>query len=62
MVTEGLATGVAAHDGRAADVKGIVETLLRSVAQVDHDAQTVHLADDLLTETTHTSVGRTATG
>ena len=32
------------------------------MAQVDHNAQTVHLAYDLFTETAHTAVGVTASG
>ena len=39
-----------AHDGLTGHLEGIVETLLGSMAQVNHDAQTVHLADDLATE------------
>ena len=32
------------------------------MAQVDHDAQAVHFADDLFAETAHTAVGGTAAG
>ena len=57
MVAEGPATAMAAHDGLGADVEGIVKTLLTGMAHVDEDAQTVHLADDLLAEGADTAMG-----
>ena len=46
---------MAAHDGLAADVEGIVETLLPGMTHVHEDAQTVHLPDDLFSEGTDTA-------
>ena len=62
MVAECPTTAVAAHDGHAADLKGIVETFLCRMTQIDHDAKTVHLTDDLFAETTHATVGVAAPG
>ena len=53
---------MAAHDGLTADVEGIVEALLAAMTEIDEDAQTVHLADDLLAKGTHAVVGVVATG
>ena len=57
MVAKRTAVGVAAHDGRLADVECVVETLLGSVAQVHHDAVAVHGLDDLLSKLRHAVVG-----
>ena len=50
MVAERTATAVAAHDRRGADVQRIVEATLVGMAEVNHDAQSVHLSDDLPSE------------
>ena len=60
MVAKCAATAMAAHDGCGAQFQGVVEALLGSMAQIDHDAQPVHLADDLSAEGAHTVVGMTA--
>ena len=62
MVAEGTTAAMTAHNGLAADVEGIIEALLASVTEIDKDTQTVHLADDLFTESTHTVVGIISTG
>ncbi len=56
-VAERLAVAVAAHDRLQADVECIVERLLTAVAEVNHDAQAVHLADDLFAEGAHSAMG-----
>ena len=61
VVAECAAAAMAAHDRRAAELQGIVETLLASMAEVDHDAQAVHLADDLTTKGADTIMGMLAT-
>ena len=61
MVTEGTATRMAADDGHAADVEGIVETLLSSMTHIDKDAKTVHLTDDLFAKGADTTMSLIAT-
>ena len=56
MVTEGTSRRMAAHDGFRADVEGIIETLLASMAHINKDAQAVHLSDDLSSEVTDASM------
>ena len=61
MVAEGTATRMAADDGHAADVEGVVETLLSSMTHIDEDAKTVHLMDDLFTKGADTTMSLIAT-
>ena len=56
MVTKRATATVATHYRLLADFQSIIETLLRCVAQVDHDSQTVHFADYLLSELAHAVV------
>ena len=60
MVAEGATRAVAADDGRLADVEGIVERLVAGMAEVHHQSEAVHLADDLLAEAADAIVGVTA--
>ena len=53
MIAERTAVGMATDDRLGADVKGVPETLLRSVAEVHHDAAAVHLTDGLLSKIAH---------
>ncbi len=50
VVTEGAGTAVAAYDGLAANLKGIIEAGFGGMAQVRHDAQPVHFLYYLLAE------------
>ena len=61
MVAEGTATRMAADDGHAADVEGVVETLLSSMTHVDENAKTVHLTDDLFSKGANTTMSLIAT-
>ena len=56
MVAKAPATGMAAHYGNLGDVHGIVETLFRSMAEVHHHAQAVHLSYHVGTELTYSAV------
>ena len=56
MVTESTGGGMTAHDGLLADIEGIVEALLASMAHIDEDAQTVHLGNDLCAKLTHATM------
>lgn len=57
MVAKGSTAGVATHNGLLADVECIVETVLTSMTHIYHDAQFVHLPNDLLAEVAHTAMG-----
>ena len=57
MVAKGSGRRMAAHDGLAADIEGIIETLLACMAHVNQNAQTVHLVNHLFAESTHTPMG-----
>ena len=57
MVAEGAAGRVAADDGRLTDVEGVVERLVACMAEVDHQAEAVHLADDLFAEAADAVMG-----
>ena len=61
MVAEGTAARMAADDGHATDVEGVVETLLSSMTHVDKDAKTVHLTDDLFAKCADTTMSLIAT-
>ena len=60
MVAERTTIRVAADDGRRTDVQCIIKTLFGSVAEVNHDAVAVHLANHLFAESAH-AVVRVAT-
>ncbi len=55
-VTECLAVAVAAHDGHGADVECVIKRLLAAMAEVYHDALTVHLTYHLLAKLAHAVV------
>lgn len=61
-IAERTAAAMAADNRRLADIKCIVETLLATMTQIYHDAQTVHLMNHLLAKTAHTIMGIAATG
>ena len=61
-ITERLTATMTADDRRLADFQSIIEALLASMTQIYHDAQAVHLLDDLLAKTAHTIVSIAATG
>ena len=50
VVAEGTAAAVAAHDGGAAALQGIVEALLSRMREIDHHAHAVHLSHHLATK------------
>ena len=50
MVAKYTAAGVGADDGLSAQFQGVVETALTGMRKVHHDAEAVHLADDLCPE------------
>ena len=56
MVAQRPTVRVAAHDGRLADVKRIVEAFFCRVAEVNHHAVAVHLGNDLLSERAHSAM------
>ena len=62
MGAEGAGAAVAAHDGHTADVEGVVEAALGGMAEIDEDAETVHLGDDLTAEGTDAAMGGGALG
>ena len=61
MVTKDTATAVTAYDGLVGQLEGVIKAFLTSVTHIDHDAQTVHLADDLTTKGTDTMMCLAAT-
>ena len=61
-IAKQLATAMATHDRLTADFQCIVETLLTSMTQIYHDAETVHLMDYLFAKAAHAIVGVAATG
>ena len=62
MIAESTTATVTAHNGLRADVKGIIEALLARMTHIHHDAQTVHLTDDLFTKLADAFVGIAASG
>ena len=50
VVGDGAAGGVRGDDGGGGDFEGVVEGLVGGVGDVDHHAEAVHLADDILAE------------
>ena len=56
MVAQGTTGGMCADDGRLRDFEGIEEALVAGMTQVDHQSETVHLADDLFAETAYAAM------